>query len=335
MRELTLALAVLCGLARSAAAFQAGAQFDLDPVMYDGAGGIAFTGAPRWTAHDCSVCHTNPPGLISIELEADHPELFTSGYTPGMQYLMRVVMLGEHEGTQYAKYGNNCGFAEMPYVPCDNNGFALEFDDTGGTPKGAYATATADGSACATGSASPTADAYILADGTAALHSGATAAETAWSVCWTAPKAGTGTVIAYVALVDGNGGDGTMNFSADTIGDDVAVGQVAIVESGAAATNNGGGCNAGNGPAGLGAIALVLLGVVRRRRAKQLALLALLVAFAIGCVHVRPRERETLAKRAMKFSPDPAEDELDLHMQEAREGASGGYGTAGGGCGCN
>ena len=47
------------------------------------------------------------------------------------------------------------------------------------------------------------------------------------------------------------------------------------------------------------------------------------------------RERETLAKRAMKFSPDPAEDQLDLHMQEAREGSEGGYGTSGGGCGCN
>ena len=47
------------------------------------------------------------------------------------------------------------------------------------------------------------------------------------------------------------------------------------------------------------------------------------------------RARETLAKRNMKFAPDPAEDELDLHMQEAREGSSGGYGSSGGGCGCN
>jgi hypothetical protein len=69
----------------------------------------------------------------------------------------------------------------------------------------------------------------------------------------------------------------------------------------------------------------------RRRFAALLAL----AAFASGCVHVRPRERETLAKRSMKFSPDPLEDELDLHMQEAREGSSGGYGSSGGGCGCN
>jgi hypothetical protein len=35
------------------------------------------------------------------------------------------------------------------------------------------------------------------------------------------------------------------------------------------------------------------------------------------------------------FAPDSAEDELDLHMQQSREGSAGGYGSAGGGCGCN
>jgi hypothetical protein len=71
---------------------------------------------------------------------------------------------------------------------------------------------------------------------------------------------------------------------------------------------------------------------IRSRR-----LIAALLAWGAitGCVHVRPRERETLARRNMKFAPDPAEDELDLHMQEAREGSTGGYGSSGGGCGCN
>jgi hypothetical protein len=73
---------------------------------------------------------------------------------------------------------------------------------------------------------------------------------------------------------------------------------------------------------------------LRHWHARLVAALVL-AGLAGGCVHVRPRERETLAKRAMKFSPDPAEDQLDLHMQEAREGSEGGYGTSGGGCGCN
>jgi hypothetical protein len=60
-----------------------------------------------------------------------------------------------------------------------------------------------------------------------------------------------------------------------------------------------------------------------------------LASAASGCVRVKPYERELLSKRTMTFQPDPYEDVLDLHMLEAREGAVGGYGSAGGGCGCN
>jgi hypothetical protein len=67
---------------------------------------------------------------------------------------------------------------------------------------------------------------------------------------------------------------------------------------------------------------------------KRLGLLAIACCLA-GCVVVKPYERELLSKRTMVFQPDPHEDVLDLHMLEAREGAIGGYGSAGGGCGCN
>jgi hypothetical protein len=66
-----------------------------------------------------------------------------------------------------------------------------------------------------------------------------------------------------------------------------------------------------------------------------LIFLVALLAAASGCVRVKPYERELLAKPTMTFQPDPHEDVLDNHMLEAREGASGGYGSAGGGCGCN
>ncbi|MDB4971090.1 MAG: hypothetical protein JWN44_6779 [Myxococcales bacterium] len=65
------------------------------------------------------------------------------------------------------------------------------------------------------------------------------------------------------------------------------------------------------------------------------ALAALLGAGVAGCARVKPYERELLAKPTMTFQPDPHEDVLDNHMLEAREGAAGGYGSAGGGCGCN
>ena len=64
-------------------------------------------------------------------------------------------------------------------------------------------------------------------------------------------------------------------------------------------------------------------------------LLFLALLLGAGCVRVKPYERELLAKPTMTFQPDPYEDVLDLHMLEAREGAIGGYGSAGGGCGCN
>ncbi|MEO6954577.1 MAG: DUF4266 domain-containing protein [Polyangia bacterium] len=63
-------------------------------------------------------------------------------------------------------------------------------------------------------------------------------------------------------------------------------------------------------------------------------LLALVLSCA-SCVVVKPYQRELLSKRNMIFNPDPQEAVLDQHMLEAREGAVGGYGSAGGGCGCN
>ena len=73
---------------------------------------------------------------------------------------------------------------------------------------------------------------------------------------------------------------------------------------------------------------------VRRPRYCWLFVVAAALALG-GCVAVKPYQRELLAKPIMTFSPDPYEDVLDLHMYEAREGAAGGYGSAGGGCGCN
>lgn len=67
----------------------------------------------------------------------------------------------------------------------------------------------------------------------------------------------------------------------------------------------------------------------------KMSALIFLCAVATGCVRVKPYERELLAKPTMTFQPDPHEDVLDNHMLEAREGAAGGYGSAGGGCGCN
>jgi MYXO-CTERM domain-containing protein len=327
-----VAIAVLA-CASPAHAFPTGLQFDANPLTNDGAGGVAFDGAPRWTAHTCAVCHTDAPGTIDIRVEADDPTLFTDGWKKLKQYHLRVLLLNEHAGLQYQANGDACGTQTMPYAACNNNGFALEMDDANGKAIGAYAV-VANG-ACAMGTP-PGTDARVLMDGTAVTHNGAHHAIAQWDVCWTAPDAGAGTITAYVAVVDGNGGDGTPSWPEDTIGDDVAAGAVPLVELGAAPPPpQSGGCATTRGRGDDGAlVALAIAALYARKRRRRTA--ALVAALALGgCRHVSPSERETLAKRSMKFSADPVEDQLDLHMQEAREGSAGGYGSSGGGCGCN
>jgi len=319
-------LAILC-IASTAHAFPTGAQFDQDALANDGGGGIAFDGAPRFAGHTCEVCHTNAPHEISVRLEADHPELFDTGYTPQQQYHLRVVLEHEHEGLQDTATADVCGqLDDMPFKPCNDNGFALELDDQSGAVTGA--TSFFDANQCTT--TEPADPMTLTLKGGAVVHE-EHAGRTAWDLCWTAPATGTGSVTAWVAVVDGNGGTGTSAFPNDTIGDDVAAGAVPIAEAGAAAPPNAGGCSTAGEP-GL-ALLLLVLGLAGKRKRLLAALLAL--AAASGCAHVRPRQREALARRNMTFAPDPAEDELDLHMQESREGSSGGYGSSGGGCGCN
>ena len=50
---------------------------------------------------------------------------------------------------------------------------------------------------------------------------------------------------------------------------------------------------------------------------------------------VKPYERDRLADPIMFLDGDPVSSAYTYHVYEAREGARGGEGTAGGGCGCN
>ncbi len=342
MRRVILAVLVaVVGLAaQSAHAFPVGTQFDIDPVEGDGAGGVAFTGAPRWAGHTCDVCHTDPPHRIGASLLADPVDLFASGYVPASIYKLRVTLNGEWAGLLWASAGDNCGPETIPYEPCDDNGFAIELDDASGTPTGTLAPVADDGTCDGSTASEP--DVYVLDDGTAAMHSGFHHAVTEWNLCWTAPAQGTGPVIAFVTVVDGNGGDDTVDNPNDFYGDDVFAGAVPLAESGAAPRPPDlGSCAIAVGARTAGAAGLlfalaVAVVVLRRRRGVALVVgLALTCAFLGGCATTNPWQKEKLAKRKMKFGADPAEDELDLHMQDAREVSQGGYGSEGGGCGCN
>lgn len=65
-------------------------------------------------------------------------------------------------------------------------------------------------------------------------------------------------------------------------------------------------------------------------------LLAVVVlSITSSCAVVRPHERQDLARRSMTQDRDSGEARFDQHKTGSREGAEGGTGEPGGGCGCN
>ncbi|MDQ3297114.1 MAG: DUF4266 domain-containing protein [Myxococcota bacterium] len=56
---------------------------------------------------------------------------------------------------------------------------------------------------------------------------------------------------------------------------------------------------------------------------------------ASGCVRVQAHQRGVHAKRAMTNDRDSGESRFSQHATGSREGADGGTGQPGGGCGCN
>jgi hypothetical protein len=77
----------------------------------------------------------------------------------------------------------------------------------------------------------------------------------------------------------------------------------------------------------------------RLARRLGLVLAAVLASGVSGCAAskwtVRPHQRELLADRIMSLDAIGQEQAAEQHILENREGAIGGNGTAGGGCGCN
>ena len=64
--------------------------------------------------------------------------------------------------------------------------------------------------------------------------------------------------------------------------------------------------------------------------------LAVLCALAgFGCVTTRAWEREDLAQPVMQLDPQPSREALRTHLLGIEEGVIGGFGSGGGGCGCN
>jgi hypothetical protein len=74
--------------------------------------------------------------------------------------------------------------------------------------------------------------------------------------------------------------------------------------------------------------------MTRLRLFISLLLLPVLVACGVQ-PWVKPYERQLLADPIMSFDRDPIASAYGHHVYQAREGARGAEGSAGGGCGCN
>lgn len=76
-----------------------------------------------------------------------------------------------------------------------------------------------------------------------------------------------------------------------------------------------------------------------KRQIAKIFLLLLAAGAMSGCSSiepwVKPYERDRLADPIMFLDMNPVSSAYIYHVYEAREGARGGEGTAGGGCGCN
>jgi len=78
---------------------------------------------------------------------------------------------------------------------------------------------------------------------------------------------------------------------------------------------------------------------MRKRQIFRVLLPVLALAALSGCSSiepwVKPYERDRLADPIMFMDMNPVSSAYIYHVYEAREGARGGEGMAGGGCGCN
>jgi hypothetical protein len=118
-------------------------------------------------------------------------------------------------------------------------------------------------------------------------------------------------------------------------------GQSGILRPLPCASAHGGGLGRGRtrGTATASATAPILSFPRRRGKGRLIAALTLMTLALSACGNiepwVKPYERQALADPIMALDANPVSTAYLNHVYEAREGARGGLGSAGGGCGCN
>jgi hypothetical protein len=67
---------------------------------------------------------------------------------------------------------------------------------------------------------------------------------------------------------------------------------------------------------------------------RVMVLVLSIAVLSAGCATVKPWQRSRLANPCMVFDANGAQLTFDTHWLTSREGAAGGFGIQGGGCGC-
>ncbi len=97
LMTLALALVAISWSANADAYHQFGKNSKFRKSAVEGGGqGNYFTGSPRSGGYDCSVCHTDAAGKVSVRLDG---ALISDGrWVEGRKYDFQVELLGEHLG---------------------------------------------------------------------------------------------------------------------------------------------------------------------------------------------------------------------------------------------
>ncbi len=199
------------------------------PSVAPGGGGLFGTGGARDRNIQCNHCHiddTNQQGAIDLMLTFNPPMTMLNGqyvYSPNQTYQVTAQMTGEHLGLTGCTPGPTTGNA---------NNMAAAIEDASGNPAGVLASDSGQSaSACPqTLPASLNGTTALYGDCHAVVSiSGAmgTFKRTQWIFNWTAPASGAGPLRLYFGVVDGN-------CNQSSLGDDVKMGNLPLVEASAA-----------------------------------------------------------------------------------------------------
>ncbi len=173
----------------TAMAFHEVSSFDRTANSGGGAG-YYYSGSARSKGYDCTFCHVDTEGKISVEV---FTELASGTYEPGGDaYQIDVTLIGEHKGLDSA------------FNP---NTFTAEMIDDQGQPVGQFA-------------AIPRGIVKLPDDAQVAVAEGFGNGETEWQFFWVPPDDATPATF-HLALLDGDGASDPVVRFIDPLNDDV------------------------------------------------------------------------------------------------------------------